>query len=476
LVSVKTMTTKALYLSGKFEGTDTHIEIFNPFNKESIALVSVANGNHIEQAILKAKEAQEHYKQYGASDISKALFQIAEKIDERQQEFMLSIISESAKPHKYALAEVNRAIETFRMAGIESTKLPHELLDLSATATGQGLMGRVQYISSGIVAGISPFNFPLNLVAHKIAPAIATKSPIILKPSSKTPLTALLLAEVIHEIGLPDGALSVLPCSRQVGDLLVSDPRISVLSFTGSPEIGWDMKNRAGKKKVVLELGGNAAAIVHNDADLDEAVNQLVVGAFAYSGQVCIHTQRIFVQKSIFKTFIEKFIAQTQRMNHGNPENAETDFSCMIDEANAIRIDQWLKEARNAGAEIVFGGTRKGSYFDPTIVQSARKGMKIYDEEVFGPVVCLAPYSELDEAIDLVNDSRFGLQAAVFTKQHTAVEQCFAKLEVGGVILNRATTFRTDQMPYGGIKDSGFGREGIKYAMMHYLEPKLLVF
>ncbi len=470
------MKSHKLYLAGEFLETDSKIHVVNPFSGAEIASVSVASESELNQAIEKAQTCKKSLKALSSLQISQALLQISEGIEKRKETFVKTIIEESAKPYKYAFGEVMRAIETFRMAAFEATRLPHELMTLDDAASGAGLMARVQYESAGIVAGISPFNFPLNLVAHKVAPALATLSPIILKPSSKTPLTALLLAEVIHEVNLPKGSLSVLPCSRAIGDILVQDTRINVLSFTGSPEIGWDMKNRAGKKKVVLELGGNAAALVLSDADLDQAVNQLLVGAFAYSGQVCIHTQRIYVHETIFERFLDKFIAQTQTLNIGAPENPETDFSCMIDEANATRIAQWLSEAKNAGAEIRYGGTRKGAFFDPTVVSSTQKGMRIHDEEVFGPVVCINAFSELDDAISQVNDSRFGLQAAVFTTHQPSIERCFAELEVGGVILNRATTFRTDQMPYGGIKDSGFGREGVKYAMRDYLEPKVLVF
>jgi glyceraldehyde-3-phosphate dehydrogenase (NADP+) len=466
----------ALYLAGQFIETTQKIKVVNPYNQLLITEVSAADQNIMLQAIASAVHAKKSFATLSSLDVSQALLDISNGIAQKKEEFIATIVAESGKPYKYASGEVLRAIETFRMAAFEATRLPHELITLDDAASGKNLMGRVQYKSAGIVAGISPFNFPLNLVAHKIAPAIATKSPIILKPSSKTPLTALLLAEVIDGAGLPKGALSVLPCSREVGDILVHHEDIQVLSFTGSPEIGWDMKNRAGKKKVVLELGGNAAALVLSDADINHAVSQLVVGAFAYSGQVCIHTQRIYVHASIFEKFLEKFIAQTQNMNIGSPENPETDFSYMIDENNALRIEQWLSEAKNMGAEIRFGGTRKSNFFDPTIVCNTQKGIRIYDEEVFGPVVCINPFEDINEAIEQVNNSRFGLQAAIFTEHQPSIELCFSNLEVGGVILNRATTFRTDQMPYGGVKDSGFGREGIRYAMMDYLEGKVLVF
>lgn len=470
------MNCQKLYLAGEFLETDSKIVVSNPYTGEAITSVSAASHAELNRALEQAESCKKSYKKLSSLQISQALLQISAGIESRKIEFVNTLISESAKPYKYALGEVDRAIETFRMGAFETTRLPHELITLDDAASGKGLMGRVQYQSAGIVAGISPFNFPLNLVAHKIAPAIATKSPIILKPSSKTPLTALLLAEVIDLVKLPKGALSVLPCSREVGDALVADPRIQVLSFTGSPDIGWDMKSRAGKKKVVLELGGNAAALVHSDADINQAVSQLLVGAFAYSGQVCIHTQRIYVHEQIFAEFLSQFIAAAQQIKVDSPNEEHTDFSVMIDEVNATRVEQWLEEAQAAGAQILLGGKRNGSYVEPTVVGNTQKGMRIHDEEVFGPVVCINSYTNLDEAIEQVNDSRFGLQAAIFTEHQPSIELCYAELEVGGLIVNRSTTFRTDQMPYGGVKDSGFGREGIRYAMQDYLETKILVF
>jgi len=465
-----------LYLAGQKLETAEHIAVVDPFTNQIISEVSIADEFLMHQAIDAAVVAKKTYKALSTLDVSQALLHISTEIERRKEDFISTIIAESAKPRIYAQGEVERAIETFRIAAFEATRLPHELINLDDAASGKNLMGRVQYQSAGIVAGISPFNFPLNLVAHKVAPAIATKSPIILKPSSKTPLTALLLADVIDTCNLPKGALSVLPCSRAIGDILVRDERIQVLSFTGSPEIGWDMKARAGKKKVVLELGGNAAAIVNDDADLEHAVHQLIVGAFAYSGQVCIHTQRIYVHQNVFQQFQDKFLEKAKNLVHGAPHESGTNFSCMIDEVNAQRVEDWLNQSVSKGAKIVFGGKRKGNFFEPTLVCNTAKGMLIHDEEVFGPVVCIIPFEDITEAIEQVNDSRFGLQAAIFTEHQPSIEQCFADLEVGGVILNRATTFRTDQMPYGGVKDSGFGREGVKYAMMDYLEGKVLVF
>ena len=465
-----------LYLAGKFCNTSCEFSVHNPFSGDLVARVAQAQQKELDIAIEAAQNCKKSYKKWSGLQISQALLHISLGIEKNQTRIIQTLISESGKPIIYAKGEVLRAIETFRMAAFEATKMPQELIDLDDATTGFGLKGRVQFESSGIIAGISPFNFPLNLVAHKVAPAIATKSPIILKPSSKTPLTALLLAEIIHECELPEGAFSVLPCSREVGDTLVQEPRIQVLSFTGSPQVGWDMKKRAGKKKVILELGGNAAAIVHHDADFELALNQCFVGGFAYSGQVCIHTQRIYVHEKLYTEFVDAFVKLAKTLQNLAPEDTSCAFSVLIDDSNAVRVGEWCNEALEQAAQLQCGGKRKSNYFEPTVFAQTNRGMKIHDEEVFGPVVCINSYATINEAIQEVNDSKFGLQAAIFTNDHQVIEQCYSELEVGAVILNRATSFRTDQMPYGGIKDSGFGREGIKYAMQDFLEPKLLVF
>lgn len=465
-----------LFLGGQWISSTEKMNVLNPFDETVIATISLADEEHIERAIALAGKAKKAYASLSTGDISAILMQITQELEARIEEFANLIVLESGKPYRYARGEVQRGIETFRVAAEECKRIPGEILALDWTEPGRGKKGRVEYKSVGIIAGISPFNFPLNLVAHKIAPAIATGSPILLKPSSSTPLTALLLADVIAYTNLPEGALSVLPCSRVTGQKLVEDPRINVLSFTGSPDVGWKMKAQAGKKKVVLELGGNAAAIVHKDADIAATVQKLIVGGYAYSGQVCIHTQRIFIHKDKYAEFRELYCQEVEKLRAGDPSDKDTRYGVMIDEKNAMRVEDWLKEAEEYGAKIICGGERKGALILPAVVENAAKGMKIWDEEVFGPVVCLDYYSTLYEVIDKVNDSRFGLQASVFSTDHEVLETCYERLEVGGMIVNESTTFRVDQMPYGGVKDSGFGREGVKYAMMDYLEPKLMVF
>jgi acyl-CoA reductase-like NAD-dependent aldehyde dehydrogenase len=466
---------KPLFLAGEFIETPDQIEVTDPWSGQTIALVCAADTAVAEEAVRRALDARPAMDLLSSGEISAILINIAEGLKLRSAEFTELIIAEAGKPRLYARGEVTRAIETFRIAAEECKRLPHEIIDLDWTSAGKGKQGKLMYRSAGVALGISPFNFPLNLVAHKVAPAIAARSPILLKPSSVTPLSALLLAEIAAESGLPAGAFSVLPCTRHVAKVLVEHDFIAVLSFTGSPAVGWDMKQRAGKKKVVLELGGNAAAIVHKDADMDAALKKLIVGGFAYSGQVCIHTQRILVHESLYPEFLERYADMARALPAGDPRDEQTRISVMIDQKNAVRVMEWLDEAIKAGATAVTGNTREGACVSPTVVTGAGKGMRIWDEEVFGPVVCLRPYVDIDEAVELVNESRYGLQAALFSDSRSVIEHCFRRLEVGALIVNDATTFRMDHMPYGGVKDSGFGREGVKYAMLDYLEPRLLV-
>lgn len=451
------------------------MRVTNPYNNEVIGEIALSNKEQAFEIIESAKLAKTKMRDLSSFEKATILKQIVRGIREHFHEFVQTIAQESGKPMRYAKGEVERAIQTFTVASEECKRLPHELFDIDGSLPGKNLKGEYVYFPRGIIFGISPFNFPINLAVHKIAPAIATGCPIILKPSSKTPLTMELLAKVIAGTDLPKGGFSLLHCSREVGDELVKNTDIDVLSFTGSPEVGWNMKAMAGKKHVVLELGGNAAAILAHDAKVEKAVYELVIGGFAYSGQVCIHTQRIYVHASIYKKFVEKYVAKAAQLIIGNPINEETEFGVMIDEKNAERIEKWVNEAIAAGAEKLLGGQRSGALYPPTILTQVPKGQKVRDEEVFGPVVVIESYDSLENAIAEVNDSRWGLQASIYTDSISIRNQVFQELEVGAVIHNKSTTFRVDDMPYGGIKDSGFGREGVRYAMLDYLEPKLLI-
>lgn len=451
------------------------MEVKNPYNQEVIGSIQLSEKDAVDGIVQRACESKEACKLMSSGDRSEVIEEIINSIKDQFDEFVETIIKESGKPRKYASAEVNRAIQTFTIAGEEAKRLPHDLVDLDSTEKGRGLKGEVVYEPRGVVFGISPFNFPLNLAVHKIAPAIASGCPIILKPSSKTPLTMELLANIISSTALPDHAFQLVHCSRDVGDQFIEHDNIDLLSFTGSPGVGWDMKSRAGKKEVVLELGGNAAAIVCQDANLELALKELMIGGFAYSGQVCIHTQRIYVQNSVYDSFVNRFLEETKELDIGDPLDEDTEFGVMIDENNAKRVEEWVQEALDNGADLLAGHKRDGSLYYPTVLSNVEKGQKVRDEEVFGPVVVVEPFDQLNEAINKVNDSRWGLQASIFTDSIKARDDAFNKLNVGGVIHNKSTTFRVDDMPYGGIKDSGFGREGIRYALKDYLEPKLLV-
>jgi len=469
------MKTFGAYVGGFFKSSNEKIIVKSPFNNDAIAEVSLAGKNELEDAILAAQKVEDTLRNLPAYKRYSILMDIAQRMKEQRDLLSKTLCQEAAKPIKFAYGEVDRAIQTFIVAAEESKRLPSELIQIDWTPAGDGKEGIVKYFPIGLIAGISPFNFPLNLSVHKIAPAIASGCPIILKPARSTPLSALLLAEIIDSTELPKGALSVLLMDRKAGNQLVTDERFALLSFTGSPQVGWMMKNQAGKKRVVLELGGNAGAIVTETADLDKAIPKCISGAFSYSGQVCIHTQRIYVHQSIFSQFIERFAEQTSKLKQGDPLDPSTDISSMIDEENAIRIEQWIDEAVKNGASILLGGKRKGTFFEPTIITNSKREMKVCSFEVFGPVVVIEPYSSFKDAINEINSSDYGLQAGVFTNKIDEQNYSFNELKVGGVIINDVPTFRVDHMPYGGIKNSGFGREGVKYAMLDMLEPKLLV-
>ena len=327
----------------------------------------------------------------------------------------------------------------------------------------------------GPIAGITPFNFPLNLVAHKVAPAIAAGCTMVIKPAPQTPLTALLLADVVQQAGWPDGALNVLPLSNEDAALLVTDDRLKMISFTGSAAVGWDIKRRAGKKKVILELGGNAGVIVHSDADVAFAAERCVAGGFGYAGQTCISVQRILVERSVYSKFTDLLVAGVKKLSCGDPLQETTDVGPLIRESDAVRASDWVQEAVRGGARLLAGGQRKGSILEPTVLTGTRPEMKVNCQEIFAPVVTVEPYEQFDEAVKAINRSPYGLQAGIFTRDAKLLFNAFEELEVGGVIGGDVPAFRIDHMPYGGVKDSGLGREGLRYAIEEMTEPKLLV-
>lgn len=464
-----------IYVGGDFVETQNILNVVDPFTQQIIATTYLGGSEELELAIKKAESIKEEFKNLSSYKRYDILMQIAFEIKKDRDRLATILCNESAKPMRYALGEIDRAVQTFIVAAEESKRLPKEYISLDWTAAGEGKEGIVKYFPVGLIAGIAPFNFPMNLAVHKIAPAIAAGCPIILKPASSTPLSTLELAKIIDRTELPKGAVSIIPMNRTAGNQLVTDERFKLLSFTGSPVVGWEMKRNAGKKKVVLELGGNAAVVITPSANIEKAMVKCVAGGFAYSGQVCIHAQRFYVHESVFEKFTFQFIEATKKLKQGNPEELSTDISSMIDEENAKRVEALINEAIQQGAEILFGGKRIGTFVEPTIITKTTKAMKVCCEEVFGPVVIIEKYSNFKEAVNLVNDSDFGLQAGVFTNEISESEYAFNNIEVGGIVINDVPTFRVDHMPYGGIKDSGLGREGVKYAIMDMMEAKVLV-
>ena len=370
--------------------------------------------------------------------------------------------------------EVDRAVFTFQIAAEEATRLGGEYLPLDWQESTAARWSIVKRFPVGPIAGITPFNFPLNLVAHKVAPAIACGCPMVLKPAPQAPTSSLMLGEIVQRAGWPDGGLNVLMLSNEDTGVLVEDDRIKMISFTGSAPVGWAIKSRSGKKRVTLELGGNAGVIVHGDADLAYAAERCVVGGYTYAGQTCISVQRIFVERTVYGKFTELLVAGVQKLRSGDPMEETTDVGPLIRESDAIRAADWVQEAVAKGARLLCGGKRKGSILEPTVLSNTQPDMKVNCKEIFAPVVTVEPYDRFEEALDRVNDSDYGLQAGVFTRDAKRIFQAFDELEVGGVMAGEVPSFRIDHMPYGGVKDSGLGREGLRYAMEEMTEPRIL--
>ncbi|PLX04475.1 MAG: aldehyde dehydrogenase [Marinilabiliales bacterium] len=464
-----------IYVAGEFVSTEKKLDVINPFDNSKVSSTFIAGAEELEKAILSAQKASAIMKEMPAYKKYEILMQIAVDINIEKLHLADILAKEAGKPLKYAYGEIDRAVQTFIVAAEEAKRLPAEYLSIDWTPAGEGKEAVVKYFPIGLVAGIAPFNFPLNLAVHKIAPAIAAGNCIILKPARSTPLSTLELARIINKTDLPKGAVSILPMDREAGNQLVTDERFKMLSFTGSPEVGWKMKSQAGNKKVALELGGNAGVIVTKSADIEEAVKRCIIGSYAYQGQVCIHVQRIYVDEDVFDEFADSFVKKVKDIKQGNPLEEDTEITSMIDEENAIRIDNWVADAVQKGAKILTGGKRKGTYYEPTVLTHTNSEMNVCAMEVFGPVVSLEKYTNYEDALQSVNSGRYGLQAGVFTDSIDEMNKAYYLLDVGGVIINDIPTFRVDHMPYGGVKDSGFGREGIKYAIHEMMEPKLLV-
>ena len=464
-----------IYSAGKFITSNQVLEVKNPFNQSLVATTYLADQFILEEAIIKSLAVKEELQNIAPQKKHNILKQISNEIYANRKRLAEVLSLESAKPLKYALAEIDRSAYTFAIAAEESKKDNTQHLALNRINNTDQREGVVNYFPIGLIAGIAPFNFPMNLAVHKLAPAIASGCPIILKPASRTPLSCLELAKIIDRTELPKGSVSILPMDRATGNILVKDERFKLLSFTGSPDIGWKMKAESQKKKIVLELGGNAATIITESADLKDALTKSLMGAFAYSGQICIHAQRFIIHTSLYQKFTDELKELALNLKYGDPLFETTDISNMIDEENAIRVETWINEAIQQGAQLICGGKRNRSYVKPTILTNCNHTMKVYAEEVFGPVICINSYQTIEDAIDQANNTKFGLQCGIFTNNETELNKCFKQIEVGGVIHNNVPTIRYDQMPYGGVKESGLGREGVRYAMLDMLEPKILV-
>ncbi len=464
-----------LYVANKPEQPNTDLAVTDKFTGAVATRVALADAATIDRGIAAAVTAAAPMAAMAAYERQAVLMHCVKRFTERADELAAALCIEAGKPIRDSRGEVGRLIDTFRIAAEESVRMTGEVQPLDISPRARGYQGMWKRVPVGPCSFISPFNFPLNLAAHKIAPALAVGCPFVMKPASRTPLGALIIGEVLAETDLPVGAFSILPAHREGADLFTTDDRLKLLSFTGSPDVGWDLKTRAGKKKVVLELGGNAAVIIDKDADLDDAAERTVFGAFYQSGQSCIGVQRIIVHADVYDAFKAKLVAKTRALVAGNPSDEATFIGPMIDVKEAERLDGWIAEARAAGATLLCGGGRSGAMLDATLLEGVPRSTKLYTEEAFGPVAFFSTFTDFDAALDEVNDSKFGLQAGVFTRDLFKMMKAWDRLDVGGVVINDVPSYRVDNMPYGGVKDSGLGREGIRFAMEDMTEIRNLV-
>ena len=463
------------YLANKEYSPNSDLEVIDKYTGEVATRVAMADSDAIDKAIDAAVKAEKPMQKLPPYERQNILNHCVKRFTERFEELAVSLCIEAGKPIKDARGEVSRLIDTFRVAAGEAVRVEGEVINLEISARARGYRGFTQLVPVGACSFISPFNFPLNLTAHKVAPAIAAGCPFILKPASRTPIGALIIGEILAETDLPEGAFSILPCRRDAADLFTVDDRLKLLSFTGSPVVGWDLKAKAGKKKVVLELGGNAACVVDEGTDLDDALKRILFGAFYQSGQSCVGVQRIIVHESLYDELKNRLVEETGKLISGDPREESTFIGPMIAEKEAMRLESWINEAVDAGATLLCGGKRDGAILEATLLENVPDGQKVCCEEAFGPVAVLSSFSDFDDALDMINDSEFGLQAGIFTKDIYKIQKAWDDLHVGGVIIGDVPSWRVDNMPYGGVKDSGLGREGIKYAIEDMTEPRLLV-
>ena len=463
------------YLANEAVFANQDLDVTDKYSGEVATRVAMADAATIDKAIDAADKAAAAMAKLAPYERQAILYHCVKRFEERYDELALALCIEAGKPIKDARVEVGRLIDTFRVAAEEAVRIDGEMPNLEISARAKGYRGMVKRVPIGPCSFISPFNFPLNLAAHKVAPAIAAGCPFVLKPASRTPIGAIIIGEVLAETDLPKGAFSILPCHREGADLFTTDERFKLLSFTGSPDVGWDLKARAGKKPVILELGGNAAVIVDEDADLNDAVERIVFGAFYQSGQSCIGVQRILIHDAIYDELKTRLVEKTAALKMGDPKDEDTFIGPVISEGEAKRLENWINEAVDAGATLLVGGQRNGAMLEATLLENAPKGTNIVEEEAFGPVAVVSRFSDFDDALNTVNDSKFGLQAGIFTRDLYKAQKAWDELEVGGVVIGDVPSWRVDNMPYGGVKDSGLGREGIRWAINDMTEERLLV-
>lgn len=450
-------------------------EIRNPYDDSVVGVVPEFSEQEVRDAISRAEAVRQKMADMTAHQRGRILNMASRMIEDQVEDLARLMAKESGKPLRYTRGEAIRAVDTFQFAADEARRLHGETVPMDAAKGGVGKVGYYVRVPVGIIGAITPFNFPLNLVAHKVAPAVAAGCPIVLKPAPATPLTARRLAEILQEAGLPEGAFEVITGGVDVGTWLTTDPRIAMISFTGSPPVARQISKVAGLRRTVFELGGNAATVVDADANLDHALKATVTGSFAYSGQVCISVQRIYVHRSRYDEFRQRFLDATNRLVMGDPLDEKTDIGPVINEVAAERIESWINEAVQQGARVIAGGERTGRLFRPTVLENVDEGMKVMCAEVFGPVVNLVPFDDFDAALEAVDNSEFGLQAGVYTRDLNKAIRATQRLNVGGVIINDVPTFRIDNMPYGGNKDSGLGREGPRFAIEEITTLKMVV-
>ena len=463
------------YLANEPFAPNTDLAVTDKYSGEEVTRVAVADPETISRGIGACADTAETFAKVPPYERQAVLYHCVDRFSERFDELAMSLCLEAGKPIRDARGEVTRLIDTFRIAAEESVRIGGEVMNLEISSRAKGYRGMWKRVPIGPCSFISPFNFPLNLAAHKVAPAIAVGCPFVLKPASRTPVGALIIGEVLAETDLPKGTFSILPCSRSGADLFTTDDRLKLLSFTGSPAVGWDLKARSGKKKVVLELGGNAACVVDQDADLDDAIQRIIIGAFYQSGQSCIGVQRILIHESIYEDFRERLVAATNKLVAGDPQEETTFIGPMISEKEAARLEEWIRSAVAAGGRLLCGGNREAAMLEATLLEDVPKSEAVCREEAFGPVAVLSPFANFNDALTEVNDSTFGLQAGIFTRDLYRAQHAWDTLDVGGVVIGDVPSWRVDNMPYGGVKDSGLGREGIRFAMEDMTEIRNLV-